>query len=91
MNNTQESIDCSKFPNITDIVCFWFTLDIGKGFTDGVGVFNVNVVVFCIITFTLLTLSGGKDGKRSRKICTILIQIFWLSTSFVTFYVVSNL
>ena len=89
MNNTQESIDCSKFPNITDIVCFWFTLDIGKGFTDGV--FNVNVVVFCIITFTLLTLSGGKDGKRSRKICTILIQIFWLSTSFVTFYVVSNL
>ena len=91
VNNTQESIDCSKFPNITDIMCFWFTLDVGKGFTDGVGVFTVDVVVFCIITWALLTLSGGKDGKRSRKICTILMQIFLLFTSFVTFYIIERL
>ena len=54
---SQSSIDCSEFPNITDITCFWFTLDFGRGFTEALGFLTVNLIIFSTITWLLLTIS----------------------------------
>ena len=92
VNNTLPySIDCSEFPNVADIMCFRFIVDFGKGFTDAIGFFTVNVVIFCTITWVLLALSGGKDGKRRQKDCTCFICVLIVLFSLFIFSLVSGI
>ena len=68
------SIDCSD-NNATDIICFKFVLEIGEAVGTAGGLLTICTIVFGVISWVLLALSGGRDGGRRKHMRAHTCQI----------------
>ena len=79
--NTTQHVDCSNTSylednNITSIICYQFVFRLGTAAGSALGIIATNALVILIITYSLLKLSDGSNGKGlCRGAITVLIQI----------------
>ena len=78
------SVDCSD-NNATDIICFKFVLEIGEAVGTAGGLLTICTIVFGVISWVLLALSGGRDGGRRKHMCAHTCQISILVVALFVF------
>ena len=79
-------INCSNNNNnYSEITCYRFVSKLGNATGSALGVVTTTALIVYLITIVLLKVSNGKGGSKSRKCCTIIIQIsVALSTAIFT-------
>ena len=79
-------INCSNNDNYySEITCYRFVSKLGNATGSALGVVTTTALIVYLITIVLLKVSNGRGGSKSRKCCTIIIQIsVALSTFFLT-------
>ena len=69
-------INCSNNNNTySEITCYRFVSKLGNATGSALGVVTTTALIVYLITIVLLKVSNGRGGSKSRKCCTITIQI----------------
>ena len=82
------SVGCSEFDYSLKIPnCYGITVRFGDAVANAAGVFSFYIIVFGLLTYILLKLSGGKTGHKLRFWFTIIVHYAVFIVLFVLYII----